>query len=173
MLKLVHAFDMNFKSVLDYYNSFAVNEYKDVNCYAIRMVNRGEEEYFDWLVKHEKAIFYMIDTNNEKYIIGYGSIKYSEMIDYYKEYNPGHIGYGIRPNERNKKYGTKLLKLLLLKCEEYGMNNVTVSCHKGNIASQKIILNNNGKFEKEFFNDFEGQGLKYNIELNSKVLNKK
>ena len=61
---------------------------------------------------------------------------------------------------------------MLEKCEEIGMSEVCVSCKKSNYASQKIILNNNGKFEKEFYDDFEGFGLKYWIKLNPKVINR-
>ena len=34
MLKLIHALDMNFNSVKNYYDSF-IDKYSDLNCYAI------------------------------------------------------------------------------------------------------------------------------------------
>ena len=52
------------------------------------------------------------------------------------------------------------------------MSEVCVSCGKGNIPSQKIILKHNGIFEKEFYDDFEGDGLKYWIKLKPKFSNK-
>ena len=172
MLKLVHAFDMKFENVLEYYNSFAINNYKDVNNFAISLVSEGKEKYYDWITKYEDEIYYLVDSSNENYIIGYGSIEDDELLDYYKEYlNTGNIGYGIRPNERKKGYGTRLLDLLLLKCEEIGMPEVCISCIKGNIPSQKIILKHNGIFEKEFYGDFEGTGLKYWIKLNPNKIN--
>lgn len=175
MLKLIHAFNMNFENVLEYYNSFAVNKYKDINNYAIRLVKEGKEKYYDYITTHEKieVIYYLVDSSNENYIIGFGSIEDSKILDYHEEYlNIGNIGYGVRPNERNNGYGTRILELLLLKCEEKGMSEVCVSCEKGNIASQKIIIKNNGIFEKEFYDDFEGAGLKYWIKLKPKLSNK-
>ena len=173
MLKLIHAYDMNFINVLEYYKSFCVNNYKDVNLYAIRLVANGEQEYLDWIQNSNTDIYYLIDTNNEKYILGFGSIEDSKILNYHKEYlNVGNIGYGVRPNERNKGYGSIILELLLLKCEENGMSEVCVSCKNDNIASQKIILKHGGKFEKEFYEDFEGYGLKYWIKLHPKLSNK-
>lgn len=40
------------------------------------------------------------------------------------------------------------------------MSEVCVSCKPKNIASKKIILKNGGLFEKEFYDDWEGPGLK-------------
>jgi len=171
MLKLINVFDMKFENVCEYYNSFVVN--KDLNNFAINVVKEGKEEYFKWIINKGEEIYYLVDSSNENYIIGYGSIEDSEIIDYHKDYlNTGNIGYVIRPNERGKGYGTKILELLLLKCEENGMSEVCVSCGKGNIPSQKIILKHNGIFEKEFYDDFEGDGLKYWIKLKPKFSNK-
>lgn len=56
----------------------------------------------------------------------------------------GHIGYGIRPTERQKGYATKLLAMALEKTKELGIKKVLVVCDEGNIASEKTILNNGG-----------------------------
>jgi len=96
-------------------------------------------------------MYYLVDDENPNYIIGYCILEDSDILDYHKHYlNEGAIEYGIRPNERNKGYGTTILKLLLAKCEELGMHEVCVSCLKENIYFQKIILNNNGVLEKNF-----------------------
>ena len=169
MLKLIHSFNMKYLNVLDYYNSFEINGFKDINCYAIRLAGYSEEKYFEWIKNHERGMYYLVDSSNENYIIGFGSIE-----DIYFRYigDIGNIGYGIRPLERNKGYGYKLLKLLLNKCEEYGMNKVYISCEKGNIPSQKIIEKSGGVLEKEFYDDLEGYGIKYWIKLKPKFKNK-
>ena len=172
MLKLVHSFDMNYKYVLDYYNSFKNNGYDDINCYAIRMASFSEEEYFDWLYTYGSGIYYLVDSFRENFIIGFGSIDNYMQINYHKEYDLGHIAYGVRPNLRNRGYGNTILKLLLFKCEEMGMSEVSVSCNKGNVASQRIIEKNKGKFDKEFYDEFEGAGLKYWIKLKPKIKNR-
>lgn len=171
MLKLVHAFDMNFDSVKDYYNSFE-DKWFDLNCYAISCVENGFKAYFDEVSMYDPNLYYLIDDEKPNYIIGYGSIENSKVLDYHLSYlNQGNIGYGIRPSERNKGYGTKLLRLLLLKCEELGMTEVCVSCLKKNIASSKVILKNKGKLEKEFWHDDSCvYGLKYWIKLCLKII---
>ena len=62
----------------------------------------------------------------------------------------------------------KLVNLLLIKCEEDGMKEVCISCKNSNVASEKIILRNGGVFEKNFYGDYDGYGLKYWIKLHPK-----
>lgn len=159
MLKLVHALDVNFSSVLEYYNSFK-DKWRDLNCYAVYLADEGFDKYLDWVNRYEKNMYYLIDENNPEYIIGYGSIDYRTRSD------TGQIGYGIKPSERNKGYGTLLLGLLLDQCKKLGMREVCISCLEENIASKRVIEKNNGFFEKRFFNHDGGNyGLKYWISL--------
>lgn len=173
MLKLIHAVDMNLNSVKEYYDSFE-NPWREIGCYAITKINSSEEEYLRYLFEDEKHLYYLIDDNNPNYIIGFGSIEDSYILDYHKSYlNEGNIGYGVRINERNKGYGTEILRLLLLKCEELGMKEVCVSCHEQNVASKKIIERNRGIFEKRWADDWSGKyALKYWIKLHPNIDNK-
>lgn len=173
MLKLVHALDMDIVCVKDYYDSFE-DKWKDLNCFAISLLGKSAENYINWVNEYEKNLYYLVDDKNPKYIIGYGSFKDSDILDYHKYYlNTGAIGYGIRPSERNKGYGNLLFKLLLEKCEELGMTEVCVSCLEENIVSKSIIENNNGILEKRFYYD-EGDkyALKYWIKLHPKIKNR-
>ncbi len=52
----------------------------------------------------------------------------------------GHIGYSIRPIERNKGYGKAMLKLALQKCRELEMKRVLITCDDDNIASAKTAM---------------------------------
>jgi len=61
----------------------------------------------------------------------------------------GHIGYDIRPSERRKGYGTKLLAMTLDKARAMGLTRVMVSCATDNVASARIIKANGGVFENE------------------------
>ncbi len=65
----------------------------------------------------------------------------------------GHIGYGIRPSERQKGYATKLLSLSLQKTRELGLEKVLVTCDEHNIASEKTILNNGGVPDTNFIEE--------------------
>lgn len=168
MLKLVKASDVSFEIVKEYYDAF--EDKRELNSIALRRVEKGEEAYRSACDCYYEN-FYLIDDNNPNYIIGIGSVEDLGIYDY-KDFDLGSIGYGVRPNERNKGYGSCILKLLLKECEKRGMKEVSVSCKKDNIASRKVILNNNGKFEKEFFDEWEGHGLKFWIKLKPKIFDR-
>ena len=168
MLKLVHALEMNPNNVFDYYKAFANK--KDIQCFSVTLIEKGVNVYFDYLIHKEQNVFYLIEESNPNYIIGVGKLQNLDKPKNSYELATGNIAYSIRPEERKKGYATELLHLLLIKCEELGKKEVCVSCLKNNIASQKVILHNAGKLEKEFF--FSKQGYiveRFQIKLHPKL----
>ena len=165
MLKLINAHNKDIESVLEYYNSYKDKE--NNLCYAINTIQYGINVYLDWIINYEDNLYYLINDKKPNYIIGYGTIEDSDLIDYHNNnFNEGNISYGIRENERKQGYGNELLRLLLQECQELGMKEVCVSCHKDNIGSYKIIKNNNGKLDKEFIDPDTGkESLKFWIKL--------
>jgi predicted acetyltransferase len=71
----------------------------------------------------------------------------------------GHIGYGIRPSERQKGYATELLKQSLLKVRELGIDKALVVCDAINIGSEKTIRNNGG-VEDTVYTEEDGNVIK-------------
>ncbi len=69
----------------------------------------------------------------------------------------GHIGYNVRPSERGKGYGTKLLALTLEKAKEQGLGRVLVTCHPDNVASARIIEKNGGLLASEGICKLDGE----------------
>ena len=69
----------------------------------------------------------------------------------------GHIRYGVRPSERNKGYGTLMLKLALDKARALGIGRVLITCGKDNIASQRVILKNGGVLDSESYSEQAGR----------------
>lgn len=59
----------------------------------------------------------------------------------------GHIGYDIRPSQRNHGFGTQILRLSLPKAKALGITKVLVTCNENNIGSKKIIETNGGVLE--------------------------
>jgi predicted acetyltransferase len=89
--------------------------------------------------------WWLINKDND--LLGIVNIRH--RLNDYLTYYGGHIGYGIRPSERNKGYATQLLSLALKKCVALGLKRVLIICHKENIASEKVILKNGGVYEDE------------------------
>lgn len=65
----------------------------------------------------------------------------------------GNIGYLIRPSERKKGYGTVMLKHALSKAKEIGLDKVLVSCRTDNLGSTKVIENNGGIYENDYYDE--------------------
>lgn len=74
--------------------------------------------------------------------VGFGSVRHFLTEALSKA--GGHIGYGIAPQFRGKGYGNEILKLLLNKAYEIGIEKVLVTVHLDNIASQTVALANGG-----------------------------
>lgn len=72
----------------------------------------------------------------------------------------GNIGYLIRPSERRKGYGTVMLKYALMKAKEIGLDKALVSCRAENLASAKVIENNGGIYENNYYDASTGKTFK-------------
>lgn len=80
----------------------------------------------------------------------------------------GHIGYDISPAYRNKGYGTRILKLALGRAAKLGITKAIVNCKTDNIASKRIIENNNGELLGIIFDNIEKiQLYKYSIQTDN------
>lgn len=68
----------------------------------------------------------------------------------------GHIGYYIRPAQRGRGHGTKILFLALREAKNLGLDRVLITCDETNLGSRKIIEANGGVLENIMPNG-EGQ----------------
>lgn len=90
--------------------------------------------------------YWLYESDSDK-IVGAVNIRHSLSDSLHKYW--GHIGYGIRPDERRKGYATQALHLALDKCRGLGLEKIMVSCDKDNIGSAKVIMSNGGVLENE------------------------
>ena len=88
---------------------------------------------------------YLGVREKDNYIVGMIDIRH--YLNEYLTQAGGHIGYGVRKTERNKGYAKQMLKLSLEKCKELKIKKVLITCDEDNIASEKVILSANAKFE--------------------------
>ncbi len=61
----------------------------------------------------------------------------------------GHIGYRIRPSERHKGYGTRLLAMTLAQARQHGLREVLLTCDSDKTGSRRIIERNGGQLASE------------------------
>lgn len=111
------------KSIADYVQLTKENE-------------KGINLPFNWV---PATTYWLIDK--EKFI-GHVNIRH-KLNDRLKVLG-GNIGYFIRPTERRKGYGKKILELALPKSKELGIKKVLITCDDDNIGSAKIIEFNGG-----------------------------
>ena len=88
---------------------------------------------------------YLWVREKDNYIVGMIDIRH--YLNEYLTQVGGNIGYSVRKTERNKGYAKQMLKLALEKCKELKMKKVLITCDEDNIASEKVILSANAKFE--------------------------
>lgn len=83
-----------------------------------------------------------------------------ELNDFLREY-AGHIGYSVRPDERQQGIATWMLHNVLTYCREIGLKRVMVACEPWNVGSRKTILRNGGVYEKTVHEDGENIDLEH------------
>lgn len=98
------------------------------------------------------SVFFLLDEETNRLL---GAVDIRHYLNEHLLMYGGHIGDGIRPSERRKGYGTKLIALALLECKKLGIDKVLICCNSDNIASKKAILNNGGVLENTVMEDGE------------------
>jgi len=111
----------------------------------LEIVHRFETEPGSGLVK--ASTYFLVDDAGK--IFGDVNIRYKLNKTLLRR--GGHIGYGIRPSERQKGYATKMLEMALPIAKELGIERALITCDKNNIGSAKTIINNGGVLESEVY----------------------
>ncbi|WP_227394715.1 GNAT family N-acetyltransferase [Jeotgalibacillus aurantiacus] len=86
------------------------------------------------------SVFFLVDEKGR--ILGASHIRHDLTEDLLKV--GGHVGYGVRPSERQKGYATEILKQSLVEVRKLGIKEVLVTCNDDNIGSAKAIEANGG-----------------------------
>lgn len=115
-----------------------------------------------------KTYFFIRESDNK--IIGMTHIRLTlnEML---AEIG-GHIGYSIRPRERQKGYNKIQLYLALIECQKNGLDIVMLDCLSNNIGSSKTILALGGYLVKEEEKKFHNERViiqDYNINVDESL----
>ena len=76
-----------------------------------------------------------------------GMIQLRHYLSAFLEQYVGHAGYSIRPSERRKNYGTRMLHDALPILRSLGHSRVLITCDPWNVGSRQVILKNGGIYE--------------------------
>lgn len=144
------------------YMSFAQewqNAEEEIIPYSARLLGNSYSEWLENTCKYEysetcpdgfvPASTYFLMRNTR--ILGAINIRHC-LNDYLFNYG-GHIGYGIRPSEREKGYAIRMLSMALPLVKQLGVARVLITCDQDNIASAKTIKANGGVLENEVIED--------------------
>ena len=112
----------------------------DFDAYLSRLHDQKQERQLN-PGRVPQTTFWLV--TREKHIIGVSKLRH-RLVPHLEE-RGGHIGYEIRPSERQKGYGTEILRLTLLKAREMRLPQVLVTCDADNLASTRIIERTGGR----------------------------
>lgn len=110
----------------------------------IQMLDHYENANVDEQYASQTSYF-VVDDNDR--LIGGASLRHYLTVDGYNY--GGHIGYGVRPSERRKGYGTEILKLALMQAKKLKIHKVLLTALETNISSNKVIQKCGGIFENK------------------------
>lgn len=116
------------------------NDYKDYDSYLQGLDSPGSEEWVP------DSTYFCLDEERNIFV---GAVNIRHYLNESLLFDGGHIGDGVRPSERRKGIGTKMIALALEECKNLGIYKVLMVCNKSNVASAKTIINNGGVLENE------------------------
>lgn len=130
---------------------------KDENGFVNGCNGRTFESYKKWLIKSDNTAKgigledWMVPQSTywlcvDGIPVGFGKLRHY-LTEKLRE-EGGHIGYAIRPSYRNKGYGTILLRLIIEKAMEIGIDKILLTVQNHNAYSIKVALANGGIIEK-------------------------
>lgn len=114
--------------------------------WLLELEKRKDIEYFNQINRIPSKTFFVVRENDNR-IVGMLNVRYNISADKLKTW-ASHIGYSIRPSERQKGYAKIALYLGLIEEQKLGEERILLVCNVDNIGSNKTILSLGGVLEK-------------------------
>jgi len=145
--------------------------------FLIKKQKRKDKNYAYSINRCPSKTFFLIRESDNK-IIGMTNIRY-DITEELLEKGATHIGYSIRPTERQKGYNKIQLYLALLEQQKIGQKKVILGCEIDNIGSNKSIISLGGILEITKLDEYDNTLGNYycidvdkSIDKNSKIYSK-
>lgn len=122
--------------------AIAKNDYHDFEYYLKHLDVTADNE--EGLVPD--STFFCLDEDRNIFV---GAVNIRHFLNERLLFGGGHIGDGVRPSERGKGIGTRMVGLALEECRKLGIDRVLMVCEKDNPASARTIQKNGGVLENE------------------------
>lgn len=172
------------KDALEYIKEILANNKSDTD--GTNKLKHYIDNYEEWITKIEndekivpseesvpsKTYFFIRESDNK--IIGMTHIRLT--LNKMLADIGGHIGYNIRPSERQKGYNKIQLYLALIECQKNGLDIIMIDCLKDNLGSSKTIISLGGflvKEEEKSFHEKQVTIQDYNINVDESLKNYK
>lgn len=132
---------------IPYEENGALNDARGMTYHNYKMFlkDKVREKRVKLTDKDTPRISYIFYVNN----LPVGEICIRPVLNDYWEVHSGNIGYKIRPSQRNKGYGSRMLKYAIKRCRKLRMKEIILQTTATNVYSKKAIESNNGKLYKE------------------------
>lgn len=160
MIKLIEPDARYLESYINAFEEYKEHDISDYSFSDAKTVNIFEkfENY-----RNEKNLkpgrvgshyFWLVDDEKNQFL-GEISIRHN-LNETLKRYG-GHIGYGIRYSEWNKKFGTLMLKLALIEAKRIGLSKILIICDDDNTGSARVIEKNGFVLSDKIENIIDGK----------------
>ncbi len=126
-----------------------LNKYEDAQAWVEHSRNMMKAEYVKEPYVESTEFIYVRDSDRK--IIG--TIQVRRRLNEDLLVSGGNIGYSIRPDERRKGYGKRMLAAALDYCRWLRLDRALVTCSDTNTASRRTILSNGGVYENTLYSE--------------------
>ena len=92
------------------------------------------------------STFFCLDDERDRIV---GAVNIRHRLNEALLRDGGHIGDGVRPSDRGRGVGTRMIALALEECRRLGIHRVLMVCDRDNPASARTIEKNGGVLENE------------------------